>query len=102
MAELMPLLLFVCICLALMAGYPVALTLGGMSLLFAGIGMLTGTFDGSYLGALPNRLFGIMNNQTMLAVPLRSEEHTSELQSLMRISYAVFCYNKKQPSSHRH
>src|SRR3546814_1797971 len=27
--------------------------------------------------------------------PLRSEEHTSELQSLMRISYAVFCLNKK-------
>src|SRR3546814_10733178 len=28
--------------------------------------------------------------------PLRSEEHTSELQSLMRISYAVFCLTKKQ------
>ncbi|PKM09086.1 MAG: C4-dicarboxylate ABC transporter [Gammaproteobacteria bacterium HGW-Gammaproteobacteria-4] len=70
MAELMPLLLFACICLALMAGYPVAITLGGVSLLFAGIGMLAGAFDGSYLSALPNRLFGIMNNQTMLAVPL--------------------------------
>src|SRR3546814_9117306 len=31
-----------------------------------------------------------------LAVPGRSEEHTSELQSLMRISYAVFCLNKKK------
>src|SRR3546814_4500795 len=30
----------------------------------------------------------------------RSEEHTSELQSLMRISYAVFCLNKKQPTYH--
>src|SRR3546814_4189794 len=30
-----------------------------------------------------------------LSVPLRSEEHTSELQSLMRISYAVFCLKKK-------
>src|SRR3546814_1630129 len=29
------------------------------------------------------------------AVPLRSEEHTSELQSLMRISYAVFCLKQK-------
>src|SRR3546814_7687001 len=29
----------------------------------------------------------------------RSEEHTSELQSLMRISYAVFCLKKKNPSS---
>src|SRR3546814_5395295 len=32
----------------------------------------------------------------MASWPLRSEEHTSELQSLMRISYAVFCLNKKQ------
>src|SRR3546814_5673601 len=30
------------------------------------------------------------------AIPLRSEEHTSELQSLMRISYAVFCLKKKK------
>ena len=70
MAELMAILLFITICAALMAGYTVAFTLGGVSLLFAGIGILTGTFDGSYLNALPNRLFGIMNNQTMLAVPL--------------------------------
>src|SRR3546814_4849543 len=33
------------------------------------------------------------------AVPFRSEEHTSELQSLMRISYAVFCLTNKQQSS---
>src|SRR3546814_3068414 len=32
---------------------------------------------------------------TVFAVVLRSEEHTSDLQSLMRISYAVFCLNKK-------
>lgn len=70
MAELMAILLFVCICAALMAGYPVAFTLGGVSLLFAGLGIVTGTFDAGYLSALPNRLFGIMNNQTMLAVPL--------------------------------
>lgn len=70
MAELMAVLLFLSICLALMGGFPVAFTLGGMSLLFAGLGVLTGTFDGGYLSALPNRLFGIMNNQTLLAVPL--------------------------------
>src|SRR3546814_3151114 len=34
------------------------------------------------------------------AVDLRSEEHTSELQSLMRISYAVFCLKKKQTHTH--
>ncbi|WXL25688.1 TRAP transporter large permease subunit [Ectopseudomonas mendocina] len=70
MAEVMAILLFVSICVALMAGYPVAFTLAGVSLLFAGIGIVSGTFDASYLSALPNRLFGIMNNQTMLAVPL--------------------------------
>src|SRR3546814_10012735 len=32
----------------------------------------------------------------------RSEEHTSELQSLMRISYAVFCLKKKNPTEHQH
>lgn len=70
MAELMAILLFVSICVALMAGFPVAFTLAGVSLLFAAIGVVTGTFDPGYLSALPNRLFGIMNNQTMLAVPL--------------------------------
>src|SRR3546814_5005706 len=35
-----------------------------------------------------------------LASPRRSEEHTSELQSLMRISYAVFCLKKKNNTSH--
>src|SRR3546814_3903724 len=34
------------------------------------------------------------------SIPRRSEEHTSELQSLMRISYAVFCLKKKKISSH--
>src|SRR3546814_4908277 len=34
-------------------------------------------------------------DQILMIQPLRSEEHTSELQSLMRISYAVFCLKKK-------
>src|SRR3546814_9543994 len=34
--------------------------------------------------------------------PVRSEEHTSELQSLMRISYAVFCLKKKTTTNHTH
>src|SRR3546814_711212 len=41
---------------------------------------------------LPGRDWEITN----LLSPVRSEEHTSELQSLMRISYAVFCLNKKK------
>src|SRR3546814_10908248 len=38
---------------------------------------------------------GVMMIMSMIAVMIRSEEHTSELQSLMRISYAVFCLKKK-------
>ncbi len=56
--------------LALLAGYPVALTLAGVALLFAFGGVLGGVFNPTDLGFLPNRLFGIMTNQTMLAVPL--------------------------------
>src|SRR3546814_6138701 len=36
------------------------------------------------------------NDDAMRLGDIRSEEHTSELQSLMRISYAVFCFKKKQ------
>src|SRR3546814_4345606 len=43
---------------------------------------------------VPVRTFG--------AVDKRSEEHTSELQSLMRISYAVFCLKKKKKTTKRH
>src|SRR3546814_1609615 len=39
---------------------------------------------------------GAVVEQAFVALLLRSEEHTSELQSLMRISYAVFCLNKKK------
>ena len=52
MMEFMPFLLFICICLVLVAGYPVAFSLAGTSLAFAGIGILTGTFDASFLTAV--------------------------------------------------
>src|SRR3546814_9915010 len=39
------------------------------------------------------------NQERMRHIPARSEEHTSELQSLMRISYAVFCLTKKNQKS---
>ncbi len=66
----MPLLLFGCVALVLMLGYPVAFTLGGVSLLFALLGGWLGLFDGAFLEALPNRLYGIMTNETLIAVPL--------------------------------
>ena len=70
MTELIPLLLFLVVCLVLMAGYPVAFSLAGTALGFAFIGQLTGSFDMAFLNALPNRLFGIMTNITLIAVPL--------------------------------
>lgn len=70
MAGLMALGLFVVIGVALMAGFPVAFTLAGVALLFAGLGVLTGTFDPAFLEAFPNRIFGIMTNETLIAVPI--------------------------------
>ena len=63
-------LLFFSVILLLMAGFPVAFTLGGVALIFAGLGLLTGSFDPGYLHALPSRLFGTMTNETLMAVPL--------------------------------
>lgn len=69
-AEAMALGLFAAIGVALMAGFPVAFTLAGVALIFAGIGTLFGIFDPAFLGALPNRIFGIMTNETLIAVPV--------------------------------
>jgi len=68
--EWVALLLFVAVIAVLLAGFPVAFTLGGTALIFAGIGVLTGDFNGALLSGLPNRVFGIMTNETLVAVPL--------------------------------
>lgn len=68
--EYLSLVLFAVVCLVMLLGYPVAYTLAGTSLAFAGLGVALNVFDWSFVQAMPNRLFGIMNNQTLLAVPL--------------------------------
>lgn len=68
--EFMPFVMFIAVCAVLMLGYPVAFTLSGVALMFALLGTITGQFDGAFLEALPNRLFGIMSNQLLIAVPL--------------------------------
>ncbi len=70
MIEWMPLLMFAAVCLVLVLGYPVAFSLAGTAMLFAGVGIIAGWFDPSYLSALPSRLFGTINNVTLMAVPL--------------------------------
>lgn len=68
--EFLALVLFALVCLALLLGYPVALTLAGVSLLFAGVCIVFGVFDANYLLTTPNRLFGIISNTSLIAVPL--------------------------------
>lgn len=70
MPELIPLLLFLVTFAVLLTGYPVAITLAGVALIFAGVGILTGTFNPNDLGFIPGRLFGVVTNQTLIAVPL--------------------------------
>ena len=61
--------MFIAALVALLLGYPVAFTLGGVAVLFAGVGIVTGAFDAVFLTALPQRVFGIMSNFTLLAIP---------------------------------
>jgi tripartite ATP-independent transporter DctM subunit len=68
--EILAVAMVVAVCVLLMAGYPVALTLGGVSLAFAALGHLTGAMSFSFLGALPQRVFGVMTNEVLLAIPL--------------------------------
>lgn len=67
---MLAILFFLCLCLLLMSGFPVAFVLSGVSLLFALLGSALGQFDMSYLSALPGRIYGIMMNELLMAVPL--------------------------------
>ena len=68
--ELLAILLIVLVCGALMAGYPAALTLGGVSLAFALGADAFGLFPLPLLNALPSRIYGIIANETLMAIPL--------------------------------
>ena len=70
LAETLAVLMVVAVIAALMAGYPVALTLAGVSLAIALIGHLLGAMDVGILGALPQRIFGVITNEVLLAIPL--------------------------------
>tara|TARA_B100000768_G_scaffold96188_1_gene89764 strand:- start:1587 stop:2924 length:1338 start_codon:yes stop_codon:yes gene_type:complete len=68
--EIIPLILLLLVCAALLIGYPVAFTLSGISILFALLCTPSGIFDPTIFKSIPLRIFGIMNNVTLLAVPL--------------------------------
>ncbi len=69
--EVLVLLMFVGVCGMLMGGFPVAFSLAGVALIFAGISSLFGVFDPAFLGIFPNRVFGnAMTSEILVAVPL--------------------------------
>ena len=70
MGETLAVALVLAVCALLLLGYPVAFTLAGISLGFAALGAALGIMDFALLGALPARIFGIMTNDVLLAIPL--------------------------------
>ncbi len=67
-AEMAP-IMFVSLVFFLLMGYPVAFSLAALGLLYAIAGIELGLFTPNLLQALPNRLFGVMENDTLLAIP---------------------------------
>ena len=69
-AEVIIVLMLVALLSVLLTGFPVAFTLSGVALLFGLFGALFGVFDLAFIQALPNRIYGIMTNDLLIAVPL--------------------------------
>jgi tripartite ATP-independent transporter DctM subunit len=67
--ELMAPLMFAALVVFLLIGYPVAFALAAVGMLFAFVGVELGMLHPGFLQALPERIFGIMSNQTLLAIP---------------------------------
>lgn len=61
--------MFAVLVIFLLSGFPIAFSLAANGLLFIYVGMELGLLESSLLQALPNRLFGIMSNETLLSIP---------------------------------
>ena len=68
--EIIIILMLVSLLAVLMTGFPVAFTLAGVALFFGMIGSTLDLFDMAFIQALPNRIYGIMTNDLLIAVPL--------------------------------
>jgi len=62
-------IMFVALVVFLLLGYPAAFSLGAVGLIFALIGIELGQFAPDFLQALPERIYGVMSNDTLLAIP---------------------------------
>ena len=70
MSAHLDLLMFAAACLVLLMGFPVAFTLAGVALAFGLIGQGLDIFDMGFFYALPQRIYGTMTNEVLIAVPL--------------------------------
>jgi tripartite ATP-independent transporter DctM subunit len=70
MKEALSLLMILGLCGFVLLGYPVSFTLAGTALVFALAGMAVGLFDPDFLGVLPHRIYGVMTNEVLIAIPL--------------------------------
>jgi len=68
--EIFIVLMLVSLLAVLMTGFPVAFTLSGVALFFGIFGSFFDLFDMAFIQALPNRIYGIMTNDLLIAVPL--------------------------------
>jgi TRAP-type mannitol/chloroaromatic compound transport system permease large subunit len=62
-------IMFLALVFFLLLGYPAAFSLGAVGLLFGFIGIELGLFSPDFMQALPERVYGVMNNDTLLAIP---------------------------------
>ena len=70
MTAYLDLIMFAVLMAAILMGFPVALSLAGVAVLFAYLGWVLGVMDISLLGAMGQRAFGLLSNQVLIAIPL--------------------------------
>jgi tripartite ATP-independent transporter DctM subunit len=68
--EWLDLAMFIALCVLVLLGFPVSFTLAGTALIFGLLGLAMHVFDVDFLGVFPNRIFGVMINEVLIAVPL--------------------------------
>jgi len=68
--EWLDLAMFLALCVFVLLGFPVSFMLAGTALIFGLIGMAAGVFDPAFLGVFPHRIYGVMTNEVLIALPL--------------------------------
>ena len=70
MIEYLDLIMFAVLMAAILLGFPVSFSIAGIGIIFAYIGLATGEMDITLLGAMGQRVFGLLTNNVLIAIPL--------------------------------